>query len=886
MAHGVFWTALGVVSYTYIVFPLVLFVRALARRPRRWPEGPLPSLSVVIAARNEAAHIGQKLQSILDGRYPIELVGIIVASDGSDDGTDDVVRGLADRGVRLISLPPRGKAAALRAAVAEATGDVLVFTDGEGILAPDALRELTIPFSDPSVGGVAGDHRYLPDRLSDALGVGERRYRAFDRLLKVAESRGGNVISAAGALYAIRRELYESIPDAVTDDAFLSMGVIEKGYQLVFAPDAIAIEPLTRATRSEFRRKVRVVTRGLRTVWLRRRLLNPMRYGFYSLELFSHKVLRRIMGVPLLAMLIASALLWGDGWLFRAATLAQVALYGLGIVGLALSSTSLGRKMPLALPAFFVSTNVAALIAFLDAVRGRTIASWQPERSSPLDVEPIEPARTSLLRSAEIGSVVLGTVTVGVLTGLRPVFAGLAVFALLAAVVLLRPRLTTLVAIALIYSNAIVVAIERHGAPAILALTIPALLSVKLVHRLLIRREALAVVPALPFVIGYLAVQAASAAQARDTAGALASVGSFAVEGLGLFLVVTNVVVTRAMLSRCVRVILVLAAVLSAFAVVRAATGEYGNEFLGFAQAPQPEVGPSALEEVEAEQQLGGMLREAGPIGDANRFAQYLLPLIPLGLGVASLARTRLSRSAAVGAVWLVLGGVILTFSRGAFLALALTVVLLVVLRQVNVSHLLAGISFLLLLVVVIPAYRERVVSLLDAVGLASEGQTGSSDSAIRGRFTENAAAALAFADRPVLGLGPGNFESSYRQYANEAPARVHRGERRAHNAYLEVAAETGVLGVFMVLGVFFATLRALWIARRRAPDQEGVALASKFITVVIGLMVTSVFLHFSYIRYFWLFMALASVAARVAMRPGPATTSTEPIPVAIGTAS
>jgi glycosyltransferase involved in cell wall biosynthesis len=217
---------------------------------------------MVIVAHNEAAHIGAKLENILSLDYPHDRFDVVVASDGSNDETETIVRGYADRKVKLLSLPRQGKIPALNAAVAAATGEVLVFSDANSMYAPDALRALVRPLADPHVGGVAGDQRYFKER--GGASAGEHTYWNFDRMLKQAQSAAGNVISATGAIYAVRRSLFRTVPSGVTDDFAVSTAVIAQGYRLVFASDAAAYEPAAKASGIEFGRKTRVMTRGLR----------------------------------------------------------------------------------------------------------------------------------------------------------------------------------------------------------------------------------------------------------------------------------------------------------------------------------------------------------------------------------------------------------------------------------------------------------------------------------------------------------------------------------------------------------------------------------------------------------------------------------------------
>ena len=337
---------------------------------------------MVIAAHNEAGTIGAKLENLLSLDYPQEQLEVVVASDGSDDGTDDVVRAYAGRGVRLLTPGRVGKAEALNAAVAASSGEILVFSDANSIYAPDALRALVRPFADSAVGGVAGDQRYLSSDGADAIASGEQHYWNLDRMLKEAESRAGHVISATGAIYSVRRSLFRPVAPAVTDDFYTSTGVIAAGHRLVFAPDAVAYEPVAQTGELEWQRKVRVMTRGLRGVLLRRELLDPRAHGFYALQLLTHKLLRRTMVFPLALTAATAPLLWRRGRLYRAATVVQAGLYGLGTAGLLLGRTPVGRQKALALPAFFCFVNLASLQAVWNVVRGRRIERWAPRRTA------------------------------------------------------------------------------------------------------------------------------------------------------------------------------------------------------------------------------------------------------------------------------------------------------------------------------------------------------------------------------------------------------------------------------------------------------------------------------------------------------------------------
>lgn len=386
----VFWISAAMLGWTLAGYPLLLAAR-VRFRPRPWQPAhgaSLPRVSVMVAAYNEERCIEGKLESVLAADYPHDLVEVIVASDGSDDRTEQLVQRTIDRhpdrAVRLLSMPRAGKAAALNTAVPTAGGDVLVFTDANSIFAADTLRQLVAPLADPRVGGVAGDQRYQPAPTpAAAAGEGERKYWSIDRWLKRMESAAGNTISATGALYAIRRGLFRGVPEGVTDDFAISTDVINQGARLVFCGEAAALEPVAGSSRLEFGRKVRVMTRGFRAVWLRRGLLNPFRHGFYSVQLLSHKLLRRLLIFPLAAMLLASCMLWSFHAGYRVAAIVQLACYAL-----AAASPALGHRVKVArLPFFFCMVNVAAGVALLRTLFGARVVVWDTHRESPALVE-------------------------------------------------------------------------------------------------------------------------------------------------------------------------------------------------------------------------------------------------------------------------------------------------------------------------------------------------------------------------------------------------------------------------------------------------------------------------------------------------------------------
>ena len=384
MNQALFWVAGALVGWTYAGFPALVVLRARLR-PRPHARADItPTVSVVIAAHDEEASIGDRVDNLLALDYPADRLEIVIASDGSTDRTAATAARRGDPRVRVLDLPRVGKATALNSAVEASKGSIIVFSDANTTFARDAVRILVRSFADDEVGGVAGNQVYGADGLeagrATAAGVGERRYWDMDRLVKLAESRGGNVISATGAIYALRRELFRPVPDGVTDDFVTSTQVVRQGRRLVFEPDAVAVEPVAGAGSREYGRKVRIMTRGLRGVATARELLDPRRSGFYAVQLLTHKVLRRMVVVPLLVVAAVTPSLWNEGAIYRVAAVGQAAVYGLGAAGLALRDRPSGRRPWFALPAFFCLVNIASLHAALNLLTGRRIDRWQPAR--------------------------------------------------------------------------------------------------------------------------------------------------------------------------------------------------------------------------------------------------------------------------------------------------------------------------------------------------------------------------------------------------------------------------------------------------------------------------------------------------------------------------
>lgn len=375
------WVSVGVLFYAYAGFPFLLAIAGLLR-PRRVQQQPItPTITQIVAAYNEEQCIAERLQNALACDYPRDAFEIIVVSDGSTDSTDRIVAAYTDPRVRLLSLPRRGKIAALDEGARRARGEILVFSDANTVVAPDALRAIARNFADPRVGGVVANTGYRMEGSGESSRRGEDLYWRYDTWLKGLESRTGSVVSAHGGLYGIRRHLYQAPPDgAVTDDFIISTAVIAQGYRLVFEAEARAWELPVPTAKREFGRRVRLMTRGIRAVVQRRTLMNPFRNGFYAIVLFTHKVVRRLLFVPLLIGFGATAALSPDHLGYSIALYLQLSFVALAGFGFALRTTRLGELKLLYVPFFFCMANLAAVLALVRFARGERISLWQPQR--------------------------------------------------------------------------------------------------------------------------------------------------------------------------------------------------------------------------------------------------------------------------------------------------------------------------------------------------------------------------------------------------------------------------------------------------------------------------------------------------------------------------
>ncbi|MEM7416946.1 MAG: glycosyltransferase family 2 protein [Gemmatimonadota bacterium] len=371
------------VLYTYAGYPAVLWVLTRIRsRPIPAPSDDTawPEVSISIPAYNEEDQIGDLVKSLLALDYPREKLQILVVSDGSTDRTDEIVRGYADDGVELLRVEPRGgKTKAEHAASQHLTGEIIVNTDASIRIEPDALRHLIAVFDDPEIGCASGRDVSVGSE-ERAANAGESGYVGYEMAVRDLETSLSGIVGASGCFYAIREHLHRlPLPEGLSRDFASALHTKEHGYRPVSVRDAVCLVPRAPSLKKEYRRKVRTITRGMQTLWYKRHLLNPFKYGVFGWMLYSHKVCRWLLPWAAIAGAVAMAVLAFESPIALLLTGGGLLVALLAWIGwLKADETSVSKVF--SVPAFLVAGNLAAAHALLRAVAGANDALWEPTR--------------------------------------------------------------------------------------------------------------------------------------------------------------------------------------------------------------------------------------------------------------------------------------------------------------------------------------------------------------------------------------------------------------------------------------------------------------------------------------------------------------------------
>ncbi len=378
--NTLFWGAFASLFYIYLGYPLLLwFVRAIkgVKPVQRAPFEP--QVTLIISAYNEAATIREKIENSLALQYPRDKLEILVVSDASSDETDQIVSEYAQQGVTLVRMKERrGKTIGLNHAVSIAKGTLVIFSDANAFYDENVVHRLAENFADPTVGYVTGASLYVETK-SSFVGWCEDLYWNYDLKIKALESALGSMVGADGALYAIRKTLYTPLQYNDINDFVNPLQIIALGFRGVFEPQAVCHEKTVSQFGEEYRRKVRIVSRSVRGMMRVSVLLNPFRFGFYTLQLISHKLLRWLTPFFIVGAGVGNIALWSQNLFYQIFGILQVCFYLFALTGWLLAKKGMRSKI-FYLPYYFCLMNVASLHGIWKSVRGSAPATWEPER--------------------------------------------------------------------------------------------------------------------------------------------------------------------------------------------------------------------------------------------------------------------------------------------------------------------------------------------------------------------------------------------------------------------------------------------------------------------------------------------------------------------------
>jgi cellulose synthase/poly-beta-1,6-N-acetylglucosamine synthase-like glycosyltransferase len=372
---------LVIAIYAYAIYPCVLWIVGRLISPARaWPgANEWPTVTMTVPVYNAAAKIRATLTHLLEVDYPRELIQLLVLSDASDDGTDDIVREFAAQGVELLRAPARqGKTAAENAAVAVARGEIIVNVDATIVVPKHSLKPLVRAFDDPTVGVASGRDVSIGAGERDATGA-ESGYIGYEMWVRDLETKIGSIVGASGCFYGIRRQIRTTpLPPELSWDFASTLVARQQGFRSVSVPAAVCFVPRASDVRGELTRKSRTMARGLSTLFRFAALMNPLKYGSFAIMLVSHKLFRW------LPFLLAPSALVALGWL-AATSVAAAILFGVITVGITVGAATIRRNglatvRPLALASFVVAAVAAGFLAWVDALRGARLATWDPTR--------------------------------------------------------------------------------------------------------------------------------------------------------------------------------------------------------------------------------------------------------------------------------------------------------------------------------------------------------------------------------------------------------------------------------------------------------------------------------------------------------------------------
>lgn len=376
-----FWSLILLSVYGYVGYPVLLwglaFLFGEKQNDTAYEQSKLPTVSILVAAYNEEENIKDKVSSLLAQKYPSDLLDIWILDDGSTDKTGELASSFDEERVHILRLPRKGKATALIKGVEASSGTILVFSDADTIWQESTLKEMIAPFANDRHGAVAG--KLVTRKKVKHLGFGDKIYHRYESFIRLKETELKSAVSADGGLFAIKRSIWQGLPQDVTDDFYISTAAVCNDKAIVFQESALAFDTGVEKAKSQLKKRVRITVRGLTSLYRRRQLFNPFRYGLYSIFLISHKLIRRL--VPCFALLLfpLSFFLLNNNLFYTLFFVAQSLFYFSAFIGL----IDKGKNLPkvFSLIGFIFLNSYGVFLGVVHFIKGKRFTYWSPEQN-------------------------------------------------------------------------------------------------------------------------------------------------------------------------------------------------------------------------------------------------------------------------------------------------------------------------------------------------------------------------------------------------------------------------------------------------------------------------------------------------------------------------
>jgi cellulose synthase/poly-beta-1,6-N-acetylglucosamine synthase-like glycosyltransferase len=388
----IFWILAFILIYTFVGYALVLYL-LVSLKKLLFPKKILsfgsdyePDVCLFVTAFNEKDYVQQKVENSFSLDYPKEKIQYLWITDGSDDGTPDLLKKY--KRLEVHHLPERrGKMHAMNRGVKFVKAPIIIFSDTNTILGNQSIREIVSRFSNPKTGCVAGEKRIVEKEADSAAGAGEGLYWKFESWVKKLDSELNSAVGAVGELFAIRTDLFEDVEEnALLDDFTISLRIAQKGYHIAYTPNAYAEETASLNVKEELKRKIRIAAGGIQNILWLKGLFNPFRYGILTWQFISHKVLRWTLAPISLFMILPvnfMIVFLNKGWLefgfYTFSLYFQILCYVFALVGWYFENKKLRFKV-LFVPYYFVSINYAAILGILRYMKGKQSVKWEKAR--------------------------------------------------------------------------------------------------------------------------------------------------------------------------------------------------------------------------------------------------------------------------------------------------------------------------------------------------------------------------------------------------------------------------------------------------------------------------------------------------------------------------